>query len=70
MFIETSALDSSNVELAFQKILTEIYRIVSNKDMDAKQDSAATPGAPAPGDSVVVVAPTTENPKPAGNKCC
>eukprot|EP01090_Pellita_catalonica_P023300 TRINITY_DN950_c0_g1_i1.p1 TRINITY_DN950_c0_g1~~TRINITY_DN950_c0_g1_i1.p1 ORF type:complete len:101 (+),score=20.27 TRINITY_DN950_c0_g1_i1:242-544(+) len=28
-FIETSALDSTNVELAFQKILTEIYHIVS-----------------------------------------
>ena len=30
-FIETSALDSSNVEQAFQNILTEIYRIVSVK---------------------------------------
>ena len=30
-FIETSALESTNVELAFQKILTEIYRIVSKK---------------------------------------
>ena len=28
-FIETSALDSTNVELAFQKILTEIYHIVA-----------------------------------------
>lgn len=28
-FIETSALDSTNVESAFQTILTEIYRIVS-----------------------------------------
>jgi len=28
-FIETSALDSTNVELAFQKILTEIYHIMS-----------------------------------------
>jgi len=28
-FIETSARDSTNVELAFQKILTEIYHIVS-----------------------------------------
>ncbi|KAJ3333939.1 hypothetical protein HDU93_008285 [Gonapodya sp. JEL0774] len=36
MFIETSALDSSNVELAFQKILTEIYRIVSNKALESQ----------------------------------
>lgn len=28
-FIETSALDSSNVELVFQNILTEIYHIMS-----------------------------------------
>lgn len=28
-FIETSALDSTNVELAFQQTLTEIYRIIS-----------------------------------------
>jgi len=28
-FIETSALDSTNVELAFQNILTEIYHIIS-----------------------------------------
>lgn len=28
-FIETSALESTNVEAAFQQILTEIYHIVS-----------------------------------------
>ncbi|KAK9760283.1 Rab GTPase ypt31 [Basidiobolus ranarum] len=39
-FIETSALDSSNVELAFQKILTEIYHIVASK---ALESSEATP---------------------------
>ncbi|PLN78743.1 ras-domain-containing protein [Aspergillus taichungensis] len=33
-FIETSALDASNVELAFQNILTEIYRIVSSKALE------------------------------------
>lgn len=32
-FIETSALDSTNVESAFQQILTEIYRIVSQKQL-------------------------------------
>lgn len=33
-FIETSALESTNVEQAFQIILTEIYRIVSKKAFD------------------------------------
>ena len=34
-FIETSALESTNVEAAFQKILTEIYHIVSKKALAA-----------------------------------
>jgi len=39
-FIETSALDSTNVELAFQNILTEIFHIVSGgKQMDTKKDT-------------------------------
>ncbi|KAJ9509042.1 hypothetical protein QJQ45_001531 [Haematococcus lacustris] len=33
-FIETSALESTNVEKAFQQILTEIYHIVSRKVLD------------------------------------
>jgi len=32
-FIETSALDGSNVDAAFQNILTDIYRIVSSKSL-------------------------------------
>jgi len=32
-FIETSALDSTNVETAFHNILTEIYHIVSQKNL-------------------------------------
>jgi GTPase SAR1 family protein len=34
-FIETSALDSTHVEDAFTNILTDIYRIVSQKQMEA-----------------------------------
>lgn len=43
-FIETSALDSSNVDQAFQQILTEIYRIVSQKQIrsDGGDDSSPT----------------------------
>ncbi|CCU99994.1 unnamed protein product [Malassezia sympodialis ATCC 42132] len=37
-FIETSALDASNVEQAFQNILTEIYHIVSNKALQSSDD--------------------------------
>merc|ERR1712014_229774 len=43
-FIETSALDASNVELAFQNILTEIYRIVSSKALDQGDGAQAPTG--------------------------
>ncbi|KAF9439190.1 Ras- protein Rab-11A [Entomortierella beljakovae] len=43
-FIETSALDASNVELSFQRILTEIYRIVSNKALENTRDGIKPTG--------------------------
>jgi len=45
-FIETSALDSSNVELAFQNILTEIYHIMSRPPplADNDEDGSDAPG--------------------------
>ena len=46
-FIETSALDSTNVEDAFKNILTSIYRLVSQRNI--KADDKATPS-----DTVVV----------------
>ncbi|XP_056141661.1 RAB11a, member RAS oncogene family, like [Lampris incognitus] len=44
-FLETSALDSSNVELAFQTILTAIYDIVSQRQMSGRSDSDFSPGS-------------------------
>ena len=41
-FIETSALDSTNVETAFQNILTEIYKIVSQKQLDSQGGVSTT----------------------------
>ncbi|XP_058771855.1 ras-related protein RABA2a isoform X2 [Vicia villosa] len=40
-FIETSALEATNVEKAFQTILGEIYRIISKKSLSSSSDSAA-----------------------------
>lgn len=37
-FMETSALESTNVETAFLTILTEIYRIISKKTLTANDD--------------------------------
>jgi len=64
-FIETSALDSTNVETAFHNILTEIYRIVSQKQLP---DS---PGGDKPGGNVntVTINPTVDN-NSANNKKC
>ena len=38
-FIETSALDASGVDTAFQRILTEIYRLMSRRNMAAEEGS-------------------------------
>lgn len=65
-FIETSALDASNVELAFQNILTEIYRIVSNK---ALENSSGDFPRPTSGETIHVT-PLPDDHKEAGGKCC
>ncbi|PNY02237.1 ras-related protein RABA2a-like [Trifolium pratense] len=40
-FIETSALEATNVEKAFQTILGEIYRIISKKSLSSNEPAAA-----------------------------
>lgn len=65
-FIETSALESTNVELAFQRILTEIYHIVSKKVLGESDGNGPKPGE---GTKIVV---STENNEAAAKKsgCC
>ncbi|XP_040900812.1 RAB11a, member RAS oncogene family, like [Toxotes jaculatrix] len=64
-FLETSALDSSNVELAFQTILTAIYNIVSQRQMSGRSDSDFSPAS-----NVVPI--TVEPTQSSANKgvCC
>lgn len=38
-FIETSALEATNVEKAFQTILSEIYRIISKKNLSSESSA-------------------------------
>ncbi|KAK9462963.1 ras family-domain-containing protein [Lipomyces oligophaga] len=65
-FIETSALNASNVESAFQSILTEIYRIVS-----ARQLEQATESAPRPGEGTTInFSRPPEEDKSSSSKCC
>ncbi|ORX91965.1 small GTPase [Basidiobolus meristosporus CBS 931.73] len=62
-FIETSALDSSNVELAFQKILTEIYHIVGTKALANENE-----GPKISGNTVNLSTPTNTSTSKSG--CC
>ncbi|KAK6341091.1 Ras- protein Rab-11A [Orbilia brochopaga] len=63
-FIETSALDASNVELAFQNILTEIYRIVSSKVIIDQVEGSA----PGSGTHIPLTNPPANTDGPG--KCC
>eukprot|EP01134_Creolimax_fragrantissima_P000058 CFRG0058T1 len=67
-FIETSALDSTNVEQAFTNILTEIHRIVSQKALANEQAGVQVPRNV----ETITVAPTThqENRNKGDSGCC
>lgn len=62
-FIETSALEATNVEKAFQTILAEIYRIISKKSLSSNE---AAPTTIKEGQTLVVGAQEANTKKP----CC
>lgn len=62
-FIETSAMDSTNVDVAFETILIEIYRIVTRKTIDAGGDGPK-PG----GETTKIVLDKAGSKKKSG--CC
>ncbi|XP_030043065.1 LOW QUALITY PROTEIN: ras-related protein Rab-11A-like [Microcaecilia unicolor] len=64
-FMETSALDSTNVETAFHNILTEIYRIVSQRQRTGQQDREFGPSSSI---EPIKVLPTHQEPKRV--QCC
>ncbi|KAG8365350.1 hypothetical protein BUALT_Bualt18G0095600 [Buddleja alternifolia] len=55
-FIETSALDSSNVSAAFQTVVREIYNILSRKVIQTQELKQKDPGWMANGKTVVLQA--------------
>lgn len=65
-FIETSALDSTNVESAFHNILTEIYKIVSQKQI---RDSPDDDNSPSSNVQTIHVQPTVTSGQPK-KQCC
>lgn len=68
-FLETSALEATNVENAFTTVLTEIFNIVTKKNLvaDEKQGNG-NPGSLA-GQKLIVPGPAQEVPA-AKNACC
>ena len=66
-FIETSALDSTNVEQAFTNILTGIYRIVSQKQLDNERK----PNSKKPiNNTVDITVPKSNIDAKDGKGCC
>ncbi|XP_051132703.1 ras-related protein RABA2a [Andrographis paniculata] len=63
-FIETSALEATNVEKAFQTILSEIYRIISKKSLSSNEPASSNIKE---GQTLVVGPQETTNTKKA---CC
>lgn len=55
-FIETSALDSSNVTVAFQTVVKEIYNILSRKVMQSQELKQKDPSSLGNGKTVVLQA--------------
>ena len=53
-FLETSALEATNVEKAFQTVLTEIYHIISKKALAAQEAAAANSAIPGQGTTINV----------------
>jgi len=64
-FIETSALDSTNVEPAFQQTLTEIYHIISKRAQDT-----CSPDDQQMDSSTIVVRAVNEGVKKHKSQCC
>ncbi|PRP80200.1 rab11A, RAB family GTPase [Planoprotostelium fungivorum] len=68
-FIETSALDATNVELAFQNILTEIFHIIIKPGPRGENGEESTP-APRPGTGGREPVPLTGNTNNGNGGCC
>ncbi|PKA65364.1 Ras-related protein YPT3 [Apostasia shenzhenica] len=63
-FMETSALESTNVEKAFSEVLSQIYQIVSRKAVEIGDDTASA--VPRQGERIDV----KENSSARGFGCC
>ncbi|KAJ6792971.1 ras-related protein Rab11D-like [Iris pallida] len=67
-FLETSALEATNVEPAFMTVLTEIFNIVSKKSLAAANGQTNGSVPTLPGKKIVIPGPAQEIPK--SKTCC
>nr|GMD47930.1 ras-related protein RABA4d [Ipomoea batatas] len=67
-FMETSALEATNVETAFMNILTEIYRIISKKTLSADGDLGRQ--GTLKGTRIIVADQDANSAAKAGGGCC
>ncbi|KAJ4966823.1 hypothetical protein NE237_018672 [Protea cynaroides] len=67
-FLETSALEATNVENAFLTILTEIFNIVNKKSLVAGEDQSNGNPASLAGKKIIIPGPAQEI--PAKSKMC
>lgn len=68
-FMETSALEATNVETAFLTVLTEIYRIVNKKTLAASGESDAN-GIPGLLNGTRIIVPAQEQNSGKKGGCC
>ncbi|KAJ0965110.1 hypothetical protein J5N97_026248 [Dioscorea zingiberensis] len=68
-FMETSALEATNVETAFLTVLTDIYRIISKKSLVANGESESGGNSGLPKGTKIVV-PGQEPSVAANSSCC
>nr|GMD08332.1 ras-related protein raba1c [Ipomoea batatas] len=51
-FMETSALEATNVENAFSEVLAQIYHVVSKKAMESGENGTASSAVPSKGEKI------------------
>ncbi|KAJ9562989.1 hypothetical protein OSB04_008149 [Centaurea solstitialis] len=69
-FMETSALDSSNVTAAFETVVKEIYNILSRKVMESQELKKPEPSLSGSGKTVLLEPDSNQENEPKKVGCC
>lgn len=69
-FLETSAMEATNIEDAFSTVLTEIFNIVNRKNLVASNAHGNLNSSSLSGKKIVIPGPGQEVPPPKSSVCC